>query len=45
LSSESPASQDNISSEVIYLRYDDKHMKYIYLCSKCNTTWKTSDKK
>jgi len=32
-------------NEVIYIRYDDAHMKYVYLCTKCETTWKTSDKK
>lgn len=32
-------------TEVIYIRYDDAHMKYIYLCTNCDTTWKTSDKK
>lgn len=29
--------------EVIYLRYDDTNMKYIYMCAKCNTTWKTDE--
>jgi len=33
------------NTEVIYIRYDDAHMKYIYLCTNCDTTWKTSDKK
>ena len=27
--------------EIIYIRYDDVNMKYLYLCSHCNTTWKT----
>jgi DNA-directed RNA polymerase subunit M/transcription elongation factor TFIIS len=25
--------------EIIYIRYDDKNMKYVYLCSTCNTVW------
>ena len=29
--------------EVIYLRYDDANMAYLYICSACNTTWKTQD--
>lgn len=29
--------------EIIYIRYDDKNMKYIYLCSTCDTVWKTED--
>ena len=31
--------------EVIYLRYDDVNMKYIYLCAKCDTIWKTDEQK
>jgi DNA-directed RNA polymerase subunit RPC12/RpoP len=27
--------------EVIYIRYDDINIKYIYLCSTCDTVWKT----
>lgn len=27
--------------EVIYIRYDDLNKLYIYLCAKCDTTWKT----
>ncbi len=26
--------------EIIYIRYDDSNMKYIYLCSTCDTVWK-----
>ena len=29
-------------SDVIYNRYDDINMKYIYMCSVCDTTWTTS---
>lgn len=29
--------------EIIYLRYDEINMKYIYLCSTCDTAWKTED--
>ena len=29
--------------EIIYIRYDDTNMKYIYLCSDCDTVWKTND--
>ena len=27
--------------EVIYMRYDDVNMYYIYLCTKCDMVWKT----
>ena len=30
-------------SEVIYIRYDDINMKYIYLCGVCNTVWKIDE--
>ena len=31
--------------EIIYIRYDDENMKYLYICVDCDTTWKTDDKK
>ena len=31
--------------EVVYIRYDDENIKYVYLCSTCNTAWKTADQK
>lgn len=31
--------------EIIYLRYDDDNMKYLYICATCDTTWKTDDNK
>ena len=31
--------------EIIYIRYDDVNMKYIYLCTYCDTKWKTNDSK
>ena len=33
-----------IEREIIYVRYDNDNMKYLYLCSHCSTTWKTNDK-
>jgi DNA-directed RNA polymerase subunit M/transcription elongation factor TFIIS len=30
-------------TEIIYMRYDDNNMKYVYICVECNTTWKTAD--
>lgn len=32
-------------SDIIYMRYDDDNMKYLYICAKCDTSWKTDDKK
>jgi DNA-directed RNA polymerase subunit M/transcription elongation factor TFIIS len=28
------------SREIIYIRYDDLNMKYVYLCCTCDTVWK-----
>lgn len=33
------SSQDD--HEIIYLRYDDTNMKYVYLCNSCDYVWKT----
>lgn len=33
-----------IPQEVIYIRYDDINMKYIYLCALCDTVWKIDEK-
>jgi DNA-directed RNA polymerase subunit M/transcription elongation factor TFIIS len=39
------AHSDKTESRVIYLRYDDNNMKYLYICEDCDTTWKTDDNK
>lgn len=33
----------NEPTEVIYMRYDDVNMKYLYICVVCDTKWKTND--
>ena len=38
---QAPADSDTVPREVIYLRYDDIQLKYIYLCAVCNTIWNT----
>lgn len=30
-------------NEVIYIRYDDDNLKYLYICVECDTTWKTNE--
>jgi len=30
-------------AEIIYMRYDDDNLKYLYICTQCDTTWKTDD--
>ena len=34
-----------VPREIIYIRYDDVNMKYVYLCSTCDIIWKTDDQK
>lgn len=43
LETKSETSSENNDREVIYIRYDDTNMKYIYMCAKCSTIWKTSE--
>lgn len=33
---------DEAKRDVIYIRYDDVAMKYLYICSICDTMWNTS---
>ena len=32
---------DSSNREIIYIRYDDVNMKYLYMCSHCDITWNT----
>lgn len=38
---ESNKNDSSVSREVIYLRYDDINMKYVYLCAICDKVWET----
>lgn len=29
--------------KVVYMRYDDANLKYLYICTQCDTTWKTGN--
>lgn len=35
--------EERTKNDVIYLRYDDVNMKYIYICTICDKIWKTSE--
>lgn len=35
--------EKSVDREIIYIRYDDVAVKYMYLCSKCDTMWKTDN--
>ena len=39
-SKEKSDSGTNVENEIIYIRYDDTNMKYVYLCCNCDTVWK-----
>ena len=43
------ACQTNVKSdvvpEIIYMRYDDEALKYLYICVTCDTVWKTDNNK
>ena len=34
---------EDVKREIIYIRYDDINMKYVYMCSTCDTMWKTNE--
>jgi len=34
---------ESVEPDVIYIKYDDDNIKYVYLCTHCDTTW-TNDK-
>jgi DNA-directed RNA polymerase subunit RPC12/RpoP len=38
-------SKESGSCEVIYMRYDDDNLKYLYICVTCDTMWKTDEVK
>ena len=40
---ECESNKDASKREIIYLRYNDSEMKYLYICTACNTSWKTND--
>ena len=37
--------EGGVEREVIYMRYDDVNMKYIYICAQCDTIWNTAEPK
>tara|TARA_X000000368_G_C23029318_1_gene711719 strand:+ start:1493 stop:1867 length:375 start_codon:yes stop_codon:yes gene_type:complete len=37
---EGEETSSNVKNEIIYLRYNDTDMKYIYLCCNCDHVWK-----
>lgn len=42
---ECETNKSDAKREIIYIRYDDINMNYIYMCSTCDTIWKTDEQK
>lgn len=38
-----PTNTNGKDREIIYIRYDDTNMKYVYLCSECDTVWQIKE--
>ena len=38
--SECGSNKENEKREVVYMRYDDDNLKYVYICVVCDTVWK-----
>ena len=38
-------SEDTPPHEVIYLRYNDAALKFVYICNQCDTIWKSAESK
>lgn len=36
--------ESKVDKEIIYIRYDDKNMKFVYLCAVCDKVWATDTK-
>tara|TARA_B110000483_G_scaffold110551_1_gene134586 strand:+ start:306 stop:692 length:387 start_codon:yes stop_codon:yes gene_type:complete len=32
----------HIERDILYIRYNHKDLKYVYMCRHCNTTWKSA---
>ena len=41
--SEGDETKDAGKGDVMYMRYDDSNMKFVYICTECSTVWKSAD--
>lgn len=37
--------ESTLENEIIYIRYDNDNMKYVYLCTHCDFVWNNEDNK
>ena len=35
--------EKRVERDILYVRYNDDELKYIYMCSHCDTTWKSNE--
>jgi len=35
--------ESDLKPDILYIRYDEDNLKYLYMCSTCDTTWKTNN--
>jgi len=45
ISNGSDEQKNQVKSDILYLRYDDANMKFVYICTHCDTVWKSADDK
>ena len=43
VSCKSNLEENPVENDIIYLRYDDTNMKYVYICALCDNTWTTEN--
>ena len=36
--------KDEVESDIIYIKYDETNIKFVYLCVHCDTTWTNTNK-
>ena len=34
--------ENNVNNEILFMRYDNDNMKYVYLCTECDYSWKNN---
>lgn len=34
-----PSNKENVPKDILYIRYNNEALKYVYICSLCDTMW------
>ena len=40
---ECASNNDKAENDIVYLRYDETNMKFVYLCANCDTVWRLDE--